>query len=79
MKKMVLAFVFSVIYISSFAQAPKDTARLDSSEVERIRRMPLDTTNNRMPVAPLTPPTNPTRDDVDPKMKKDSLRSRNEF
>jgi hypothetical protein len=79
MKKILLTVLSAFIYISCMAQAPGDTAILDTSEVERIKRMPVDTTNSKMPVAPLqgTPKGN-TRDDVDPKMRKDSLRYRNE-
>ena len=79
MKKMLLTIFSASLYISCLAQAPRDTARLDSSEVERIKKMPMDTTNSKMPIAPLegTPKGN-TRDDADPKMRKDSLRYRNQ-
>jgi hypothetical protein len=80
MKKILI--IISLSWCSAEAQTPRDTVMLDSTQVEKIHKMPMDTFNSKMPVAPLerdtAPRSNPTRDDADPKRMKDTLRSRNE-
>ena len=55
------------------AQTKKDTVMLDSTQVEKIRKMPMDSTHEKMPVAPLYPKDTiirKTGDDEDPKTPK---------
>jgi hypothetical protein len=71
MKKIISSFSAALIVNISCAQInKKDTMMLDSTQVEKIHKMPMDSTNYKMPVAPLTPKDSMYRksgDDEDPK------------
>jgi hypothetical protein len=75
MKKLWITTFACAICISCFAQTPRDTVKVDTSHVEKINRMPMDTFNSKMPVAPLQGDTTRkgknTGDDADPKRIKD--------
>lgn len=43
----------------SAQSARKDTVKLDSTQVEKIKKMPMDTVGHKMPVVPVTPPPKP--------------------
>ena len=58
MKTMIVIFFF-IFGISASAQTgKKDTVKLDSTQIEKIHKMPMDTTKHKMPVVPLTPQQN---------------------
>ncbi len=69
MKKSALLALALLTFNCAFAQITKDTVKLDSTNVERIKKMPMDTTQSKMPVAPLpvdsVKPRN-SGDDADP-------------
>ncbi|MEP7168110.1 MAG: hypothetical protein ABI855_01945 [Bacteroidota bacterium] len=71
MKKIILSFSTALIVTISQAQInKKDTVMLDTTQVEKINKMPMDSTHYKMPVAPLTPKDSmyrKTGDDEDPK------------
>jgi hypothetical protein len=73
-KLWVTKFVWAMCTVC-FAQTPRDTVKLDTAHVEKIYKMPMDTFNSNMPVAPLQGDT--TRkgknkgDDADPKRLKE--------
>jgi hypothetical protein len=57
--KNMLSILFFIYVMSVSAQSGKrDTVKLDSTQVEKIRKMPMDTMIHTMPVVPLTPPKN---------------------
>ena len=73
MKKIILAL--SALLIFNFSQAQvieKDTVMLDSTQVEKINKMPMDSAIHTMPVAPLESDSIRRRsiDDADPKRPK---------
>lgn len=82
MKKICLTFFGAIMFSMSYAQAPRDVIRLDTTHQEKINKMPMDTINNKMPVAPLVPDSSrrerKSGDDSDPKMKRDSVRFRHQ-
>jgi hypothetical protein len=70
MKKIIL-IIFALVWLRVCnAQTKKDTVVLDSTQVEKIRKMPMDSTHEKMPTAPLSPKDTimrKTGDDEDPK------------
>lgn len=73
MKKIIL-LISAMFWLSACdAQTKKDTVMLDSTQVEKINKMPMDSTHEKMPVAPLYPKDSVIRktgDDEDPKIPK---------
>jgi hypothetical protein len=72
MKKLVLSVTAALIVSISQAQInKKDTVIPDTNQVEKIRKMPMDTMHHHMPVAPLAPKDTAINrksfDDADPK------------
>lgn len=58
--KNTLLSLFIIYTLSASAQAgKKDTVKLDSTQIEKIKKMPEDTVPHKTPVIPLTPPKNP--------------------
>jgi hypothetical protein len=58
----------------SYSQATKDTVRVDTTRVEKINRVTLDTNEHKMPVAPLQLDTSRSQlkhDDSDPVRRKE--------
>ena len=58
-KEIMRTFIISLLLICSLsvpAQSRKDTVKLDSTQVEKIKKMPMDTVGHKMPVMPVTPP-----------------------
>jgi hypothetical protein len=50
--------LFALLLFASFhlrAQSARDTIKVDSNKVEKIKKIPLDNTPHKMPVVPLTP------------------------
>ncbi|MEP7264538.1 MAG: hypothetical protein ABI772_08570 [Bacteroidota bacterium] len=82
MKKIWITFFGAIMFNVSLAQAPRDIIRVDTTHQEKINKMPMDTVNSKMPVAPLVPDSSrrekKTGDDSDPKMKIDSVRFRHQ-
>ena len=74
MKKILITATTAFLFSFCQAQTRKDTVMVDSTQVERIHKMPMDTTHHTMPIVPLTPGENKkyreTGDDADPKMPK---------
>lgn len=75
MKKIIISAAAFFIVGLCEAQVKKDTVMVDSTQAEKIKKMPMDTTHEKMPVVPLTPKdsTPPYRkggDDADPKSPK---------
>ena len=60
-------FAFVLLSSGVYAQSGKDTVMLDTSGVEKINRVPVDTSHHTMPVAPLQRDTTvKPHDDADP-------------
>jgi len=60
--KTIAVSIFIACAVSASAQTDrsrKDTVKVDSSHVERIKKMPMDTALHNMPVVPVTPPEQP--------------------
>ena len=77
MKKLIV--VISALFVVSLCNAqstpaPKDTVQLDSTQVEKILKMPMDTLHHTKPVVPLPPKDTAnykrTMDDADPQKPK---------
>ena len=72
MKKITVTI--SVIFFFGIcdAQSQKDSIRIDSTQMERIEKMPMDTSNNKVPLTPLFQKDsviNKSIDDANPKNK----------
>lgn len=72
MKKLITSIALAFVINAVNAQAiKKGTVKLDSTQVEKIHKMPMDTMHENMPVAPLTPKDSILKpkmgDDEDPK------------
>jgi len=73
MKKTILSISVMFWLGVCNAQTKKDTVMLDNTQVEKINKMPMDSTHKKMPVAPLYPKDTVIRktgDDEDPKIPK---------
>lgn len=55
MKKTIGIFVIVFFTCSLNAQVKKDTMKLDSSQIEKIKKMPMDTIHYKMPTKPVLP------------------------
>ena len=70
MKKIILSvFAAFMINVSHAQVNKKDTVMLDSTQVEKIQKMPMDSMHHNMPIAPLkdTIMYRKSPDDADPK------------
>ena len=71
MKKIILTFSIAFMVNTSYSQInKKDTVMVDTSRVEKMKTMPVDSTYSKMPVVPLHPKDTVYRkfgDDEDPK------------
>ena len=70
-----IKLIFALMLLSSaaYAQTEKDTVMLDTAGVEKMNRMPVDTSHHTMPVAPLQQDTTIKKpeDDADPVRRRD--------
>jgi len=55
MKKIIVICAVLFFTCSLNAQVKKDTVKLDSSQIEKIKKMPMDTIHNKMPTKPVLP------------------------
>lgn len=66
MKKIIIVISGLLLAIASPAQVNKrDTVRMDTAYIEKIKKVPMDTAPAKMPVQPLPPPN----DSKNPKKK----------
>lgn len=80
MKKLILLISAVLVFNLSHAQVnKKDTVMLDSTQVEKINKMPMDSAIHNMPVAPLESDSirRNAIDDADPKKPKTPRQKKN--
>ncbi|MEO8147536.1 MAG: hypothetical protein ABI723_07865 [Bacteroidia bacterium] len=76
MKKLIVAISVTCVVSLCNAQTPvnKDTIKLDSAQIEKISKMPMDSMHHTMPIYPKSPKDSlykpKTIDDADPKKPK---------
>lgn len=55
MKKIMGIFTAFLLAGSVNAQVKKDTVKVDSTQMEKIKKMPMDTVFHKMPIKPVLP------------------------
>lgn len=55
MKKLIVICLISFIACTIDAQVKKESVPLDTSQIEKIKKMPMDTVYNKMPTKPVLP------------------------
>ena len=65
MKKLMLMMAGLLPVLLSAQVNKRDTVRMDTANIEKIKKVPMDTVPSKMPVQPLPPPN----DSKNPKKK----------
>ena len=73
MKKIATTILAIFFFGICNAQSTKTIVKPDSTQIEKIEKMPMDTAHNKVPLTPLSPKdsiiNNKSMDDADPKSK----------
>lgn len=76
MKRLILILILiGINSFFSFSQSKKDTVRVDTTQVEKIMKMPMDTIRDNMPLVPI-PDSKDTTMFRTPKESKDTIMNR---
>ena len=71
-KKIATSFFAMLIFSVCQAQSQKDSIHIDGKQIDKIEKMPMDTTHNKVPLTPFPPKDSiiiKSADDADPKFK----------